>query len=305
MESKYHDELDSVIHTLNAMVETWRKKLEKIKYVIESSDSVSSAISVAVNQQERITAKQASSFNEIAATIEELNTNSKIIHEKAKEVEMGSEDLIRVSLNGQKSVSESIGELTVIQEYVKTIAEYVLNLSEEAQQIGVILKEVSSIANQTDMLAINAGIRAAKVEEHGREFAIIATEIRDLANQSQLSATKITSSLEKIQTLTYSAVMAMEQGIEGVAKGIELILGAGKTIETAIINVEGTVDSVNEISLSSHQQSLGTNQVTQSVVSINRGMKETAISSRQTLRETEALSKVHQELTQMISSYKI
>jgi len=303
--SKYQDELGNLIRILNNMVRNWGEKLEKIKDVIKSSLSVSSEISIAANQQEKITAEQASSINEVAVTIEELNTNSDLIHKKAKEVERKSENLIRVSVNGQKSVDKTIEEFAIIQEYVKTIAEYILNLSEEAQQIGVILKEVSRIANQTDMLAINAGIKAAKVKDHGREFAIIATEMRDLANQSQASAAKISSSIKNIQNLTYSAVIAMEQGIKGVSRGIELILKAGKTIETAIINVKKTVGSVNEITLSSHQQFLGTSQVTQSVVSINKGMKETAISSKQTLRETEVLSKVHQELSEMISFYKI
>jgi len=97
----------------------------------------------------------------------------------------------------------------------------------------------------------------------------------------------------------------MEQGIRKVEEGIELILEAGKTVETVIINFKETVDSVNEIAISSHQQFLATNQVTQSIVSINKGMKETAISSKQALRETEALNKFHQELLQMIRFYRI
>jgi len=302
---KSKDELGSLMHTLNTMVKTWRQKVEKIKDVIESSNSVSSEISIAANQQEKITAQQASSINEIAATIEELNTNSKLMHRKAEEVEKKSEKLLLVSLEGQESVNMSIEKFAVIRKYVETIAEYVLNLSGEAQQIGIILKEVSSIARQTDMLAINAGIRAAKVKERGKEFTIIATEIRDLATQSQISADRITSLIEKIQTSTHSTIVTMEQGIKRVEEGIKLILEAGRTIETAIINFRETVGSVNEIATSSHQQLLDTNLVTQSVMSINRGMRETAVSSKQALRETETLSEVHQELLQMMSSYKI
>jgi len=173
VKSKSKDELGNLTSTLNTMVKTWREKVEKIKDVIKSSHSVSSEISIAADQQEKITAKQACSINEIAATIEELNTNSKLIHKKAEEVDKKSKKLLRVSLDDQKSVNKSIDKFALIREYVKNIAEYVLSLSEEVQQIGVILKEVSSIANQTDMLAINAGIRAAKVKERGKEFAII------------------------------------------------------------------------------------------------------------------------------------
>jgi len=188
---------------------------------------------------------------------------------------------------------------------VETIAEYVFNLSGEAQQIGIILKEVSSITHQTDMLAINAGIRAAKVKESGKEFTIIATEIKDLATQSQISAERITSLIEKIHTSTHSAIVAVEQGNKKVEEGIKLILEAGSIIKTAIINFKETVGSVNEIAISSHQQFLDINLVTQSVMNINKGMRETAISSKHALRETEALNEVHQELLQIMSSYKI
>ena len=155
------------------------------------------------------------------------------------------------------------------------------------------------------MLAINAGVRAARVEGYGKQFTVIAKEIRDLANQSQLSAAKIASLIEEIQASTHATVMAMEQGIESVEKGITLIFEAGKTIETAIINVKETVDSAKGIALSSHQQSLSTNQVTQSIVSINKGAKETAIVSKQVLRDIGDLNRVHQELLRMISLYKI
>ena len=305
VKSKSKDELGSLTQALNTMVKTWRQNVGKIKNVIESSNSVSSEISIAANQQEKITSKEAYSINEIAATIEELNNNSRLIHKKAGEVEERSKKLLQVSIDGQKSVNNSIENFAIIREYVKNIAKNVLNLSEEAQQIGVILKEVSSIAHQTDMLAINAGIRAAKVKERGKEFLIIAEEIRDLATQSQVSAARITSLIEDIQTSTHSTVMAMDQGIKRVEEGIKLILKAGKTIETVIINVKETADSVNEITTSSHQRFLATDQVTQSIVSINKGMKETAISSKQSLKETEALNKVNQELLQMINFYKI
>lgn len=301
---KSRDELDSLTQALNNMIKTWRQKVEKIKNVIESSGSVSSEISIAANQQEKVASKQAFSINEIATTIEELNTNSKLMHKKAEEVGKRSKELLLVSLDGQRSVNMSIEKFAIIRKYVETIAEYVLNLSEEAQQIGIILKEVSGIARQTDMLAINAGIRAAKVKEGGKEFAIIATEIRDLATQSQISADRITSLIGEIQTSTRSTIMAMEQGVKRVEEGIKLILEAGRTIETATINFEKTVDSVNEIAISSHQQFLGTNQVTQSVVDINKGMRETAVSSKQALKETEALNKVRQELIQMVSPYR-
>lgn len=300
-----NDELGRLSITLNTMVKTWKQKIEEIRNIIESSRVVSTEIAHAAHQKENSTVEQASSINEIAATIEELNTNSKLIHKKAEEVAKKSQKLLDVSFEGLKTVNKSIERFALVQEYVNTIAEYLLNLCEEIHQIGMILKEVRTIATQTDMLAINAGIRAAKVRDRGREFVIIASEIRVLSNQSQNAAAKISFLIEEIQASTHSTVMAMEQGIKRVEEGIKLILETGKTIDIAIINVKETVDSVNEISLASHQQFLGTNQVTQSVVDINRGMHETASASTHTMRETESLKKVQQEVSEVIGFYKV
>jgi methyl-accepting chemotaxis protein len=304
IQSESRDELGSLAHSLNDMVQTWREKLSKIKTIIESSSAVSTEISIAASQQEKTTANQASSINQVATTIEELNATSKIVYKKAEAVEGKSIELLQSSLEGQNYVNRSIETFASIRENVENIAEYVLNLSEEAQQIGVILKEISAIVTQTDMLAINAGIRAARVKEKGHQFTIIATELTDLASQSQVSADKVSTLIGQIQNSNQSTVIAMDQAIERVEGGIKLILKAGKTIENSIMNVNKTVDSVKGIAVSAHQQSLGTNQVNQSVMSINEGMQETAIFSKQTLGETENLHKVNQELLQMIRYYK-
>ncbi len=304
IQSESRDELGSLAHSLNDMVQTWREKLSKIKTIIESSSAVSTEISIAASQQEKTTANQASSINQVATTIEELNATSKIVYKKAEAVEGKSIELLQGSLEGQNYVNRSIETFASIRENVENIAEYVLNLSEEAQQIGVILKEISAIVTQTDMLAINAGIRAARVKEKGHQFTIIATELTDLASQSQVSADKVSTLIGQIQNSNQSTVIAMDQAIERVEGGITLILKAGKTIENSIMNVNKTVNSVKGIAVSAHQQSLGTNQVSQSVMSINEGMQETAISSKQTLGEMENLHKVNQELLQMIRLYK-
>ena len=141
--------------------------------------------------------------------------------------------------------------------------------------------------------------------EHMKFIRTIYEYFKDDPYAFEYCAAKIASLIEEIQASTHATVMAMEQGIESVEKGITLIFEAGKTIETAIINVKETVDSVKGIALSSHQQSLSTNQVTQSIVSINKGTKETAIVSKQALRDIGDLNRVHQELLRMISLYKI
>ncbi len=167
------------------------------------------------------------------------------------------------------------------------------------------MEEVSSIANKTDMLAINAGIEAARAGEYGKGFSVVANEIRNLSDQSQKSAAKISSLIEKIQSSTNATVMATEQGTKGVMEGIKLISETGRTLEAAIANMRETVDSVQEIALSSRQQSIGTDQVAETMVTINDGMKENAVAAKKTLEESEHLQSFSHQLQEMINSYKI
>jgi len=193
LEYSSQDELGELMLTLNTMITTWKHSIEKIKDAIDLSNSASREISIVAHQQEKITSKEASSVSEITTTVEELNTSSEQISGEAEKIVQASRDVLKIVSDGQHYVSEGIGEFNDIRERVNAIAEHVLTLRLEAQQIGGIVKEVSSIANKTDMLAINAGIEAARAGEQGKGFSVVASEIRDFADQRQKSADKISS----------------------------------------------------------------------------------------------------------------
>jgi len=305
LEITSRDELGDLIQALNIMISTWKQSIEKIKGAIDLSNSASYKIAIAAKQQEKITIQEASSINEITTTVEELNNSSKQVSENADVVAEGSKGVLEIAFDGQDSVNKSIEEFSAIRERVNIIAEHILTLSKEAQEIGNIVEEVSSIANKTDMLAINAGIEAARAGEYGKGFSVVASEIRNLADQSQKSAAKISSLIEKIQSSTNATVMATEEGTKGVKEGIKLISETGLTLEAAIANMRETVDSVQEIAISSRQQSLGTEQVAETMVTINDGMKETAVAAKKTLEESEHLQSLNHQLQEMIHSYTI
>jgi len=302
---KTKTEVGKLINTVNRMITTWKSSIEKLKGVIDHTNKSAENLSDAIKQQENITSEQASAVNEITTTVDELNSSSKQVYEKAEQVSQSSHDVLKIASDGEKAIKESIEEINIIRNKVKSISEHTLNLSIEAQQIGSIVKTVSDIANKTDMLAINAGIEAARAGEHGRGFSIVATEVRELADQSRKSAEKIAQLIENIQAATNTTVLATDEAINGFQVGIKLILEAGHTIDNLVKHVQETVNYASEIALASRQQSLGTEQVATVMSSINEAMRGTAQSASKILGEATVLKKLSDDLSSVANIYRI
>jgi len=302
---KSKSEIGVLINTINEMISKWKSSIEKLKGVIDHTNKSAENLSDAIKQQENVTAEQASAVNEITTTVDELNSSSKQVYEKAEQVSQSSHNVLKIASDGEKAIKESIEEINIIRNRVKSISEHTLNLSIEAQQIGSIVKTVSDIANKTDMLAINAGIEAARAGEHGRGFSIVATEVRELADQSRKSAEKIAQLIENIQAATNTTVLATDEAINGFQVGIKLILEAGHTIDNLVKHVQETVNYASEIALASRQQSLGTEQVATVMSSINEAMRGTAQSASKILGEATVLKKLSDDLSSVANIYRI
>jgi methyl-accepting chemotaxis protein len=305
MSVKTKSEIGVLVNTINKMVTTWRSSIEKLKEVIDQTNTYSGRMTVAAKQQEHSTAEQASAVSEITSTLNELSTSSNKVNKKADMVSKSSNDVLQIASEGQKAVKSSIKEINTIQGKIKTISEHTLNLSVEAHQIGSIVKTVSDISNKTDMLAINAGIEAARANEHGKGFSIVASEVRGLADKSQKSADKIEVLIENIQSATHSTVLSTEEAIKGFQVGIKLILEAGQTIDDLIKHIQDTVNCAGEIALASRQQSLGNEQVVSVMLNIDEGMKATASSAAQILSDANNLKRLSNDLSAVADKYTI
>ncbi len=262
------------------------------KEVIKPISRAISTISNAAGSQDQITSEQASSVNEITATIEELNASSKQVKAKAESLAKQSNDALSVAYEGQSAIEESISEMNNIKKKVADIAEDVLTLSENTNQIGAIINVVGDIANKTDMLAVNAAIEAAKAAEHGKGFAVVASEVRSLADQSKKAAEKIEALIQEIQNSVNSTVMTTEEGGKKVDLGVKHILQAGATITAAIETIKATADAANEIVISSRQESLANDQVTEAMGQINQGMQESAFATKESVTSIRELQQL-------------
>lgn len=289
-----------------------KKNLSNLQEVLmQVQDASTQTLNIAgeilrnAEEQKKSISEQSSSVKEVATTIEELDITSQQTAEKAEAVVKSAQKSVDVSKEGQAAVNEEIETMQMIREKVEVIAQQILELSEQAQQIGTIVTAVNDIADQTNLLALNAAIEAARAGEHGKGFAVVAMEVKKLAEQSQGATSRITDLVNEIQKATKASVLATEEGARGVEQGVRLALKGGDTIESVMRTITDTADAVQQISSIAKQQSVGIQQVSIAMSSINAGMKQSTNSAESLQQVAEDFNELAVALRSVAQKYNI
>jgi methyl-accepting chemotaxis protein len=210
----------------------------------------------------------------------------------------------KVSQNGQKAVEETVKGMNRIREQMDSIAQTVVRLSEHSQSIGGIIASVTEIADQSNLLAVNAAIEAAKAGEQGRGFAVVAQEIKNLAGQSKQATAQVRNILNDVQKATGAAVMATEQGSKAVEAGVKQSEQAGEAILILAESINEAVQAATQILASSQQQVVGMDQIGVAMQNINQAGTETAVSMVQAEKSAKNLNELGQKLKEMVERFK-
>jgi methyl-accepting chemotaxis protein len=246
----------------------------------ESIASANEQLVVTADNQLRNITETASVIQEMSAGITQVANHSSDVAELADQANDASQD-------GGTAVSQVTIQMGDINETVQQLSGLIQNLSSRSEEIGKILDIITGISAQTNLLALNAAIEAARAGEHGRGFAVVADEVRKLAEQSTESARQINELITTIQSDTINAVMSMEQGKQKVESGmckVEEATRSFKIIEDAISTVR---DKVQEVSIASQQMSVGSNKIVQTIEIVTQAAEETAGSCQQNAAATE------------------
>lgn len=245
----------------------------------ESASAIAAStteIATTIEQQERTANHQAASVNETTTTMDELGASSRQSSEQADAAAAGAQQALVLADNGTKAVERTLDGMGTLRQKVGAIAEQILHLSEQTNQIGSISGLVSDLANQTNMLALNAAVEAVRAGEHGKGFAVVATEIRKLADQSKKSAEKINALVTDIQTAINSTVMVTDEGTKTVEEGVRIAQETSDSFAGVADAVNNVVLNSQQISLNVKQQAIAIQQVVAAMNSLNIAAKETA-----------------------------
>jgi methyl-accepting chemotaxis protein len=216
----------------------------------------------------------ASAVTETTPTVEELKQTANISVEKAKDDLANSQETLQTVTTSETSVMATIDDINQIRDRMQIVSDSILKLSEKSLAIAEIMDSVSDIAEQSNLLAVNAAIESAKAGEIGRSFGVVAQEIRTLAEQSKGATVQVKALLGDIQAATTAAVLANEQGAKAVAKGVEQSTQTSHTIKDLVIKMSRVAQAANQIVLSNQQQLIGTEQITVAMTQINEATNQ-------------------------------
>ena len=301
----YRGDFEKLKGNLNALITRLREMLTSISDAANNLGSAATEILAATTQQTAGASEQSAAIAQTTTTFDELKTISEHSVLRAKEVASASQRTVEVARSGQRSVQDTIESMTQIKERVEGIAENILALSGQTQQIGEIIATVNNIASQSNMLALNASVEAARAGEHGKGFAVVAVEVRNLAEQSKQATAQVKAILSDIQKATNATVMATEEGTKGVDQGVKLAAQTREAIEQLSGVINESAQTAMQVVAGGQQQSTGIDQVALAMTNINQATVQSLASTRQAEKAAQNLNELARRLTDTLAHYRL
>ncbi|MCX6136016.1 MAG: methyl-accepting chemotaxis protein [Ignavibacteriales bacterium] len=303
--SDQKDEIGDLQRSFDKFTGSLRETLTK---VMETSGAVASACSEISSSTEQMAAgsqEQTSQAAEVASAVEEMTST---IVENAKTASLTAETARKAKQAAEQGgavVVETVNGMKRISDVVSQSAQTVQDLGKSSDQIGQIIGVIDDIADQTNLLALNAAIEAARAGEQGRGFAVVADEVRKLAERTTKATKEIAGMIKQIQTETKRAVEAMGQGTAEVENGKQLADKAGASLGEIVEISQKVTDMIAQIAAASEQQSSASEQISKNVEAISAVTGETAQGTQQIARAADDLNKLTEELQTLLERFNL
>jgi methyl-accepting chemotaxis protein len=265
--------------------------------------SSSTELQAAANQQATGAKQQAAAMTEISTTISELLATSRQIAESAQRVAQNAEQTASAARSGHGTVDTTHESIGGIRRQVDQIVSHMLELGKKSQEVGAVLEIVSELAEQTNILAINATIEAAGAGESGKRFAVVADEIRKLADRVGGSTKEVRTLIDDVRSAVNTTVMATETGSKAVDAGSKQFADVASEFKRIAELVATTTDAAREIELSTKQQSSAVEQVNIAISNVTQASVETETSAGQTLQTVSQMAVLSKDLLRIVQSH--
>lgn len=277
------------------------QQVQEAAHVVVTSVS---EILTLTTQLASVSTETAASVTETTSTVEEVKQTAQLSSERSMSVSESAQNAVIIAQQGSAAVARTVEGINHIRELMESVAESIVRLSEQTQAIGEIITAVSDLAQQSNLLAVNAAIEASKAGEHGKGFAVVAQEIKSLADQSKQATEQVRAILGDIQKATGASVMAAEQVSKAVDGGVRQAAESGESIRKLADSIAEAAQAASQIAASSRQQFVGMDQIAMAMENIKQASQQNVSATRQAEQAAQDLHQLGQNLKEMVSKYK-
>ena len=297
LEVEKHDAVGELIENINAMIRDLRTLIGEVQNVSNSVAEASNTIAASASEMSQGANDQAQQTSEVAAAIEEMTRTIYESSNHVKEAAQMAEKASALAMEGEKVFRDTLSGMEKIADVVKKAAQTVETLGKSSMEIGEIIQVINDIADQTNLLALNAAIEAARAGEQGRGFAVVADEVRSLAERTSTATKEISEMIQRIQQETNQVVASMAEGNKEVENGMVLADKATTALNEIIKSVNHINKMIERIAGASEEQSEASGQISSSI-------EEIAEVARNVSAATEQLAQTSMHLNQLTDNLK-
>jgi len=305
MKGNYKGEFVAIKENVNALALSFSQALSNVISAVEATAGASSEISSSSEEMAAGAQEQSTQTTEVAGAVEQMTKTILETSQNSSKSAEAAKTAGQIAKEGGNVVKQTIEGMNRIAEVVKKSAEKVNALGKGSDQIGEIIQVINDIADQTNLLALNAAIEAARAGEQGRGFAVVADEVRKLAERTTKATKEIAVMIKQIQKDTSEAVHSMNEGTEEAERGKELADKAGKSLKKIIVGVDEVVDISMQVAAASEEQSSAAEQISKNIEAINNVTQESASGIQQIARAAENLNHLTISLQELTSRFII
>ncbi|HET9961022.1 MAG TPA: methyl-accepting chemotaxis protein [Nitrospiraceae bacterium] len=300
-----NDEIARMGAYFNEFIEKLQKMIKKVAHVTDKVASASVELSATAEEISKGTDTLTSRASQTAAAVEEMNATVGQVAQNSGKAASLAQDTVKTAQEGGAVVSSTISGMQQLSEAVSNSATIISELGKSSDQIGEIVRTIEDIADQTNLLALNAAIEAARAGEQGRGFAVVADEVRKLAERTTKATKEIGDMIRQIQQDTRGAVDSMQQGTQKVTAGVDLVNKTGEALTKIVQMVSESADMIRQIAVASEEQSVATQQIASDIENVAKVTKDSSSGAHESAKASQDLSQLAVELQGIVGGFKV